>query len=151
MTCQTAHWGPCAVDESSTIEFPEGLPGFEQCRRFVPLQHPEQEGIVFLQSLDRVGLCFLALPVQAVRPDYALALSEEDAALLGYPEGFRPQLGRDVLAMAILCLPEGEAPTANLVAPVVIDMRTRRAVQAIRPDRRYGCREPLQPGEALCS
>ena len=26
-----------------------------------------------------------------------------------------------------------------------------RAVQAVRPDNRYGCREPLAPEEAACS
>ena len=151
MTCQTAHWGPVTVDESSTIEFPEGLPGFEECRRFVPLQHPGRAGLVFLQSLERTELCFLALPVRAVRRDYCLALSSEDTALLGFPGGVRPAPGSDLLALAILCLAEGQAPTANLLAPVVIDVRTRRAVQSIRPDRRYGCREPLEVQEAGCS
>ena len=108
------------MDESSTIEFPEGLPGFEECRRFVPLQHPERAGLVFLQSLERTELCFLALPARAVRPDYELALSGEDTALLGFPEGVRPALGSEVLALAILCLAEGQPPTANLLAPVVI-------------------------------
>ena len=70
--------------------------------------------------------------------------------MLGLPEGARPALGSDVLALAILCLAEGQPPTANLLAPVVIATRTRRAVQAIRPDQRYGCREPLQAGEAVC-
>ena len=139
------------MDESSTIEFPEGLPGFEECRRFVPLQHPERVGLVYLQSLEHAELCFLALPVRTVRRDYALALSSEDTALLGFPEGVRPAMGSDVLALAILCLAEGQAPTANLLAPVVISIKTRRAVQAIRPDQRYGCREPLEVEEAACS
>ena len=128
MICQTAHWGPTTVDESSTIEFPEGLPGFEQCRRFVPLSHPERAGLVFLQSLDQVELCFLALPVRAIRPDYALDVSADDAALLGFAEGFRPELGKDVLALAILCLAEGQAPTANLLARADIDHHRRQQV-----------------------
>lgn len=151
MTYQTTHLGLIAVDESSTIEFPEGLPGFEECRRFVPLQHPEHTGLVFLQSLERAELCFLALPVRAVRPDYSLALSGEDTALLGFPEDGQPVLGSDVLALAILSLAEGRMPTANLLAPVLIHIRTRRAVQAIRPDQRYGCREPLEAEETVCS
>jgi len=148
MNYQTAHWGLIAVDESSTVEFPEGLPGFEECRGFVLLQHPEHAGLVFLQSLERAELCFLALPVRAVRPDYSLALSGEDTALLGFPEDGQPVLGSDVLALAILSLAEGRMPTANLLSPVVIHSRTRRAVQAIRPDQRYGCREPLE--ETVC-
>ena len=151
MIYQTSHLGSITVDETSTIEFPEGLPGFEERRRFVPLQHPAHAGLVFLQSLERAELCFLALPVRAVRPDYTLALSGEDTALLGFPEDSQPALGSDVVALAILSVTEGEMPTANLLSPVVIHCRTRCAVQAIRPDQRYGCREPLAVEEAVCS
>ena len=151
MTYQTAHLGTITVDEASTIDFPEGLPGFEECRRFVPLQHPAHGGLIFLQSLERAELCFLAMPVRAVRSDYVLALSTEDTNALGFLENSRPALGVDVVALAILSLAEGRPPTANLQSPVVIHCRTRRAVQAIRPDQRYGCREPLALEEPICS
>lgn len=151
MTFQTAYFGPITVDQSATIEFPEGLPGFEDRRSFVPLQHPAHAGLVFLQSLERTELCFLALPVPAVRPDYRLSLSSEDLELLGLPADRQPAIGKDVVALAILSLTEGQAPTVNLRSPVVIDSETRRAVQAIRPDESYGCREPLVVEEAVCS
>jgi flagellar assembly factor FliW len=150
MTYRTAHLGLITVDETSTIDFPEGLPGFEECRRFVPLQLPAHAGLVFLQSLERADLCFLALPVKAIRPDYEVSLCSEDLDLLGFPEDFQPAIGTDIVALAILSLVDGEMPTANLFSPVVIDIRTRRAVQAVRPDRRYGCREAVVE-EVLCS
>ena len=151
MIYQTSHLGPITVDESSTIDFPEGLPGFEECRRFVPLQHPVHGGLIFLQSLERPDLCFLTLPVRAVRPDYVLALSADDTGSLGFPEDSWPAIGSDVVALAILSLADGQAPTANLQSPIVIHCRTRRAVQAIRPDQRYTCREPLLVEEPVCS
>lgn len=148
----SAHFGPIAVDESSTIEFPEGLPGFEECRRFVPLWNAQQSELIFLQSLECAALCFLTLPVKALRPGYEIVLTPEDRGTLGLTAGEIPAIGRDVVALAILSLAEGEAPTANLRSPVVIHMHTRVAVQAIRPDERYQCREALavEP-EAVCS
>ncbi|MBZ5724834.1 MAG: flagellar assembly protein FliW [Acidobacteriia bacterium] len=152
MTFTTAHFGPIAVDETSIIEFPEGLPGFEDRRRFVALQQPAHQGLVFLQSLEIAALCFLALPVLSVRPDYRLAMTPEDLKLLGFPEDHSPEIGSEVVALAILSLTEGEEPTVNLLSPVVIHTQTRRAVQAIRPDDRYGCREaPLREEVAVCS
>jgi flagellar assembly factor FliW len=53
--------------------------------------------------------------------------------------------------MALLSLREGQPPTANLLSPIVVRVATGRAVQAIRPDNRYGCREPLVSEEAACS
>ena len=144
MTYQTAHFGAMAVDEQS-IEFPAGLPGFEDCRRFVLLPHPEQPALTFLQSLERPDLCFLALPALNLRPDYKLAMTEEYIELLG------ASADADMLALAILSLEEGQPPTANLLAPVVVHTGTRRGVQAIRPDTEYACREPLFLAEALCS
>src|SRR5689334_1758735 len=143
MTFESAHFGPIAVDESSVVEFPQGLPGFEEHRRFLPLFHQQQPGMVFLQNLERPDLCFLALPVLSLRPDYDLSLTSEDLALLDLPRRRQPVIGRDVAALAILSLVEGEDPTANLRSPVIIRIATRQAVQAIRDDDRYGCREPL--------
>jgi flagellar assembly factor FliW len=153
MTFSSAHFGPIAVDEESVIEFPEGLPGFEERRRFLPLQAPDQSGLVFLQSLECGELCFLALPVQTVRPDYEVILTPEDRQILALPGGGTPVIGQDVAALAILSLAEGREPTVNLRSPVVIHIGTRVAVQAIRPDESYHCREPLMAGtgEAACS
>jgi flagellar assembly factor FliW len=109
--------------------------------------------LVFLQSLENSDLCFLAVPVQCVRPDYELSLTSEDLELLELPAGKQPVTGREVAALAIISLAEGEEPTVNLQAPVVIHAATHRAVQAIRPDDIFGCREPLVApvAEAVCS
>lgn len=152
MTFVSAHFGPIAVDESSIIEFPRGLPGFEERRRFVPLQHGEPGGLLFLQSLERADLCFLALPVRSPRPDYRLLVTAEDLEVLELPPGRQPEIGRDVVALAIISLVEGGEPTVNLRSPVVIHIRTRRAIQAIRPDERYQVNEPLvEEAAAVCS
>lgn len=155
MTFVSDYFGPIAVAESSVIEFPNGLPGFEQSRRFLPIESPRQGGLVYLHSLERSDLCFLALPVRSLRPDYELLLATEDLALLELPADRQPAIGRDVAVLALLSLVEGEDPTANLRSPVVIRIATRRAVQAIRPDERYQCREPLlaaasRSREAVC-
>ena len=151
MILSTTRFGDLAVDETQSMEFPEGLPGFEDCRRFVPFEHAECAGLMFLQSMDRPGLCFLTLPVRSLRPDYCLLLTPEDSKLLGLPAGRPPRIGTEVAAMAILSLREGQPPTANLLSPIVVRVATGRAVQAVRPDNRYGCREPLVPEEVQCS
>jgi len=151
MTFQTAHLGPIPADEESAIHFPVGLPGFENCRRFAILHHPEQPALVFLQSLERADLCFLAVPAAVLRRDHELAISEEDLELLGFRPGHRPDPAAEVMALAILSLEDGESPAANLLAPVVVHLAARRGVQAIRTDERYSCREPLVVEEAVCS
>ncbi len=148
----SAHFGPIDVNEARVIEFPQGLPGFEERRRFLPLHSPEQAGLIYLQSLECPGLCFLAMPVRGLRPAYQIALSPEDREILGLPGDAPPAIDGEVAALAILSLAEGEPPSVNLRSPVLIHAKTRVAVQAIRPDERYTCREPLlEQAEAVCS
>jgi flagellar assembly factor FliW len=106
---------------------------------------------MFLHSVERADLCFLALPALSVRGDYELVMSDDDLELLDLAPEEAPVIGKNVAALAVISLVEGEAPTVNLLSPVVIDLRTRRAVQAIRPDDRYTCREPLLAEVAVCS
>jgi flagellar assembly factor FliW len=53
--------------------------------------------------------------------------------------------------LAILSVSENRPPTANLLAPVVINLRTRVAIQAIRLDTAYSHEQPLAMEGAPCS
>ena len=57
--------------------------GFEHLRRFTILGDPSHPELVFLQSLETAELCFLAVPVNLLRPDYQLQICDEDLELLG--------------------------------------------------------------------
>jgi flagellar assembly factor FliW len=114
------------------------MPGFDHLRKFALIGHPDHPSLVFLQSLEIAELCFLAVPVHLVRPDYQLNIADEDLDLIGAAD-----CGPALRSLAILSLAEGEAPTANLLSPVVIHTESMRAVQAIRPDSQYSCREAL--------
>jgi flagellar assembly factor FliW len=146
----TAYFGRLSFDPESVIEFPAGLPGFESARRFVPVELAEYHPLVFLQSLDPGGPCFPALPVGAVDPAYRLEASPEDLALVGLPPRRQPAPG-EALALAVVAVAE-TGITANLLAPILVNLANRRAVQAIRPEPCYSHAHPLEPaGVAACS
>ncbi len=99
--------GEICWEADCELHFPAGLPGFEQYRRMVPIEIPSQRPLVYLQSAERAGVCFLALPVLAVYPGFALHLSEDDLSLLefdaaGSSTRESPSLGTDVLCLALL-------------------------------------------------
>jgi len=123
-------------------------------RRFLPIEIPEIRPLVFLQSLFTPNLCFLSLPVLVVDPGYRLAMSPEDVEAIGLPAERAPRIGEDVLCLTLLTVQEKQPTTANLLAPVVVSLRDRRAVQAISADPAYSHRhiflEPCEE-EAVCS
>ncbi len=131
------------------IEFPQGLPGFEHERRFTLSQPSEFAPLVRLQSIASPAVSLWTAPVDAVDPDYALDLSEDDLHVLGFDPARPPRPGLDIQCLVILCATENGPLTANLLAPVVINLRNRRAVQSVRSDRRYSHQHPLS-GEAAC-
>lgn len=130
---ETTQFGRIEYDEPAVVHFPQGLPAFESETRFLIIEQDSTAPVVFLQSLSTPGLVFLTLPVRFLEPRYQLSIAPDDLAALGLPADARPEDGADVLSLAILTVRPGKPVTANLLAPVVIEARSRRAVQAVQP------------------
>jgi flagellar assembly factor FliW len=130
----------------SVVEFPEGMPAFEQHTRFVLIERSGSAPLIFLQSLADDGLCFVTLPVGCVEPGYRPRLDKADFEALGM-ESFEDQ---EVLCLVILTIPAEGRPTVNMMAPVVIHRRTQRARQVIQFDSGYSFRQqlPVSPAAA---
>ncbi len=142
--CQSKYLGELQYDEAeSVIEFPAGLPGFEEERSFLPVKLPHMEPLVLLQSLKRPDLCFMTLPVLSIDPAYRLEMTSADLKAIGFERDCNPKIGTDVMCLAILCTHENRAATANLLSPLVINLATRCAVQAIPIETKYSCHHEL--------
>ena len=111
----------------------------------------ESDPIIYLQSLEDSDLCFITMPILAVDPGYRLRVKGEDLGQLGLTAARQPRIGEDVLCLAVLSLRES-GPTANLLAPIVVNLSNRRAVQAVGPELEYSHQHALMPEEAsVCS
>lgn len=146
--CETRYFGTVSFDAPAAVTFPAGLPGFAQRRRFLPLEEVSHRPLIFLQSLEDPQLCFLALPITAVDPAYRLKMNSDDLALIGLER--RPALEDDACCWVIIAVGEDRIPTANLLAPVVVNRATGLAVQAVRDDSVYSCRHRLVPEVSTC-
>ena len=138
--CDTRYFGTVDYEPDALIVFPQALPGFIEETEFILLQRAADFPLAYLQSTRTAALCFLTMPVQSVDPTYGLELAEEDARVLEVPT--KPQVGVDVLCLALISVHTGE-PTANLFAPLVVNLRTRLAAQCFRTGTQYGCQHSL--------
>ena len=138
--CDTNHFGRLEYTASATLYLAEGMPGFESQYRFVVIQQPQHHPLVFLQSLDTPDLCFPALPAQVVEPGYQLCISDADLELLGFVS--QPRIGEEAIFLALIAIHE-EDPTANLLAPIVINLKTSAAAQCIDSDLAHSHRHRL--------
>jgi flagellar assembly factor FliW len=89
-------------------------------------------------------MCFLAFPIQVVDRDYPLAIAPEDLEALHLESSRQPALGVEVVVLALLSVHDEFVATANLMAPVVLNLKTRRGLQAIRRDRLYSHQHPVR-------
>lgn len=144
-TIATKHFGTLEYRAEDVIEFPLGLPGFEGAKGLLPLVIEEHRPLVFLQSIEADGPCFLVLPAQALEPNYRLELDESDMQTLGLKR--RPRIGKEVMCLAVVTADESGV-TANLLAPLVVNISKRRGVQAIQAGSGYSHRQQIATVEA---
>ena len=115
-----------AVETLPTIDFVAPLPGFPEHRRFY-LVNIDDSGLVFsLTSADDPELRFLVVPPPPFFPDYTPEIGDDALAALGVDEAER--------LLLLLVVTAGETlrdTTANLMAPIIIDKESRRAVQTV--------------------
>lgn len=155
----TRDFGWLNSDQCVELDFPSGLPGFEQEKRFALIQQDALAPLVLLQSAMTPQVCFLTVPVQSVDPGYRIGITPEDCKTvdLGSADQIAPpslsptSLAKDLLCLAILSSTgEDHQITANLLAPVFVNLKTRVGVQAVRSDVQYSHQHPL-PGSPVCS
>ena len=143
-SCQTKYFGELQYEPRGILRFPDGLPGFEDEREFLPVEQLSTRPLVYLQSLTNIGICFVGLPVWLVEPGYRLELSEEETAKLQLGDGGAVNPATDgLLCLALLTVRES-GTTANLMAPVVANLRTGVALQAISAGVGYSHQHRLE-------
>jgi flagellar assembly factor FliW len=103
-----------------------GLAGFPDAERYALVEVPEASPLFLLRSLDVPGLEFVVVPPAVFFPDYAPEIDDASAARLGLIDA------EDALLLVVLTVGASAADaTANLLAPVVINQRTRAAGQIL--------------------
>ncbi len=123
---------------SQSVQFMEPIAGFEAERGFAmaPL---DPAGVLYtLRSEITPGLRFLVMPPQGFFPGYNPEIDERDVESLG------DLSEADLQLLVIVSVTNGIADaTANLLAPIVLDTRSGRAVQVVLADSGLPLNAPL--------
>ena len=127
MKIQTSRFGEVTVPEDALLVFPSGLVGLPQHTRYVVFDVENDSGYQWLQSLDDSTLAVVIVPVELINPDFKVQMPVENLVEL--------ELGTDdpVAVSVIITIPKGnpEQATANLRAPLIVNLKNRKAKQVI--------------------
>jgi flagellar assembly factor FliW len=129
--------------ELPSLDFVHPIPGFPDHRRFVLVQLDDKGLLCALRSLDDPALRFLVVSPATFFPDYAPEIDAETQEMLGIADA------EDALVLLVVTPGASAAEaTANLLAPVIVATRTRRAAQVVLTGRDLSVRAPLQASGA---
>lgn len=138
MVVNTTRFGPIDISQDDILTFDEGLLGFNDLEKFVLLDDPNDEIFAWLQSCDEASIAFPVLEPELFEENFSLRLTKTD--LLNLKAEDESQLR----SFCIITIPEDPARmTANLKAPVVVNIEKRAARQCVLQDNKLEIREPI--------
>ena len=136
---KTTRFGELFYEEGDVIVFPRGIPGFERSRNWAITG--DEEGVIkWLQSLDDAELALPITTPDIVMPEYNARIPDDEIELLG-----EIQSNDDLALLSVVSIPSA-APwdmTVNLRAPILVNVKTRRAAQIIVLNEDYTLRHPV--------
>ena len=119
------------------IYFPNGLPGFEEHKRFIISSAPEHQPFHWLDSIDQSARFALINPL-LFKSDYEPRLKKEDLVSLHIEDP------KELLLYVIVTLRDPlDESTGNLMGPLFINIRERIGKQILLEEGQYSHRERI--------
>lgn len=141
MKIQSTRFGELEISIENILKFDQGIPGFPDENEFVFLPYEENSPFAFLQSTHDANLTFLVVEPFSFLPEYTFELSDEYSLQIGVSSENPPQIFNIVSIKEPL-----QQSTVNLLAPVIVNWKDRKAKQIILEKVEYTTKHLLFPG-----
>jgi flagellar assembly factor FliW len=127
--------GEMEIPKDKIVIFNEGIPGFEDLRKFAIVSNGS-DPIMWLVSLEDEKIALPVVDPWLIRIDYTVDIPRDVI------EDLEIEDDKDVQIWAILVIPRDkpEDMTINLLAPIVINLKNRRGKQIIMESSEYDIR-----------
>jgi flagellar assembly factor FliW len=116
------------IDPKTLIEFPNGMPGFENCKHFKLFHSGDSPVIFWLQSIDDSSVVLSVTDPETLRVSYEITLTDEDLSTLQFKTDDELQIAV-ILAQQENYITEQNEIVANYTSPIVINVSKQIAMQ----------------------
>jgi flagellar assembly factor FliW len=138
MQIETTRFGTVTVEDNDVITFPEGMLGFSKIHEYVLIERTDDSLFVWLQALKKPSVAFPLLEPQIFEMNYRIDMEEADRKLLKLDKL------KFAKVFSIVTIPSDPTKmTANLKAPIVINLKKRLAHQVILHMQDYPIRKAI--------
>lgn len=135
-TLQT-RFGEIEYDPANTLQFPEGLIGFEDLTDFVVMPNEKEGPLFWIQSVNDPQIAFVLTDPTNFYYDYKVAPDGHERQKLGIAEE------DDCLIVSVVTVPQDRKITLNLAAPILFAPKTNKALQVILEGTQFSPQTPL--------
>ncbi len=138
MVVQTGRFGQIEISTDEIIQIPSGILGFPEDHNFCLVDAGDDTLILWLQSLSNPHLAFPVLEPKVFKPEYVVRLSAAELREL------KLSSIKDASVFTILTIPSPMTEmTANLKAPVVINIKQKIAKQVVLQENDQPIKYPM--------
>ncbi|MCK6599410.1 MAG: flagellar assembly protein FliW [Bdellovibrionaceae bacterium] len=138
MLIQTSRFGQVKFESDDVINFPEGLLGFSDLRKFVLVDDPSDEIFIWLQSCESPQIAFPLLEPELFVTNYQPGLTKTDLESLKLSHTDKTR------SFCVITIPDDPTQmSANMKAPIIINMTLKIARQCVLQDNSLAIREPI--------
>lgn len=135
MIAETKIFGTIDIEDDRIIEFPIGVIGFENLKKFAliyDVERNEKDGISWLQSMDEPLMALPVISPLKFLDEYNPVIEDELMKIIGNPPD------DDILILVSMTVPSDITKmTANLKAPFIISTTNKKAMQVIAENEDY--------------
>lgn len=134
MEINTKYLGKVNIDKSSIISFPNGLLGLKDSKEFTIINLEDIPHFRFLQDIKNESISFLIINPWEFFPDYDIELPDEKLENINInPKGENLMEIYNIVTLS----KEFKKSTANLLAPVVINLKEKMGKQIVLNNSPY--------------
>lgn len=138
MELKTKYHGVRHYDEKDVIIFKNGIPGLENLKRYIIFPAEENKLFYILQSVEDLSIGLVLVSPFNIMKDYEFKLDGDKVKELGINDS------KDVLVLNTVTLSSKiENITANLKAPLIININKKIGEQIILDNSDYPIKYPL--------
>jgi len=120
------------------IEFPNGIPGFEDIHQFEIHSHEKYRPFLFMNAVGNADVGFICADVFYIDRNYEVRISNEVLDRL------ECESLQELAVLSIVTVGESaEKTTANLLSPLLINVKARKGLQVILEKSNYDINYPI--------
>lgn len=130
-------FGEVEYDPDNLLNFPAGLIGLPNLRRFIVMPNKKKGPLFWIQSVDDPDMAFVLTDPTNFFLDYIVVPDTAERQTLHIEEG------DECYTLSVVTVPPDQNITINLAAPILFAPTSNRAIQVILEGNKYSSKTPL--------